>query len=95
MDDSDSEVIHIEGQQRFNISIEGSNAYLDYKKIGEKTLNLVRTYVPHDIRTSGIGSRLADFALQYAMQHRYKIIASCPFIASYIRKNPKYENLIL
>ena len=78
---------------RFELELDGKVAYIDYRIEG-KTLTLLHTEVPKELGGKGIGSMIAEKALDYATINDFKVIPTCTFIAAYIRKNPKYEGLL-
>ena len=80
-------------KQRFELELDKKIAFIDYQLAGE-TITMLHTEVPHELEGKGIGSMLAAKALDYATIHNLKVIPSCTFIADYIRKHPKYENLV-
>jgi uncharacterized protein len=42
----------------------------------------------------GFGSRLVRAALDDARRQNKRVIARCPFVASYIRRHPEYGDLV-
>lgn len=79
--------------QRFELKLDNKIAFIDYQ-IAAKTISMLHTEVPKELGGKGIGGMLAEKALDYATIHDLKVVPSCTFIADYIRKNPKYENLL-
>jgi len=87
-------VRHEPGAHRFVVTIGGSEALLEYREIDGRTLDLHHTSVPPALRGSGIASRLTAYALDYAREHGYKVVPTCPFVAAYIDRHPDYRALL-
>jgi uncharacterized protein len=68
-------------------------AFLTYKEEGG-TIYFVHTEVPPEMEGQGIGGKLAKAGLDYARQHQLKVVARCPFVASYLKRHPEYEDLL-
>ncbi len=77
-------------QNRFEVSLEGRTAIMEYMIAGTNMI-FTHTEVPPEFEGKGIASRMAQFALDYARDHSYKIQALCPFVALYIRRHPEYQ----
>lgn len=79
--------------QRFELELDDKVAFIDYNLLGE-TIDMVHTEVPTELEGKGIGSMLVSKALDYATIHNLKVIPSCPFIADYIKRYPKYKSVL-
>ena len=66
---------------------------LNYKLEGD-TIYLVHTEVPAEMEGKGIGGQLAKAALNYARESKLKVVARCPFVASYLQRHPEYQDLV-
>ena len=78
--------------RRFAADIDGKTAYITYRDLG-RVLDLNHTYVPPEHRGAGLASELTAHALRYAREHGYRIVASCPFVAAYLKRHPQYQEL--
>lgn len=88
------DVLHDEKKHKFYIVIDGKEAVLDYKLVDQETLNYWRTFVPPEFRNKGIASKLVEYALNYAQQHGYYVMPTCPYVHCYMNRNPKYLTLL-
>jgi predicted GNAT family acetyltransferase len=88
----DYTIIHNEKKSRFELSVEGHLAHLDYIR-GDGSLDMNHTLVPKALEGRGIGSALARFALDYAVANDLKVIPTCPFIKVFIDRHPVYQPL--
>lgn len=89
----DSQVQHEKNFHRFAVHLGEATALLAYKQEGD-TLYLVHTEVPSQMEGKGIGGQLAKAGLEYARQNGLKVVARCPFVASYLQRHPEYNDLI-
>lgn len=72
---------------RFEITIDGMTAYLEYERqLGR--IRLIHTEVPPKLQGRALANRLAKHALDAARSDRLTIIAECPVVQAYLRKNP-------
>ena len=79
---------------RFEIERDGHLAYLEYSLAG-KVLQLIHSEVPAELRGRGVGSELAQSALEWAREHGVKVDVVCPSVAAYLEKHPEYADLVL
>lgn len=88
------DVRHDTAAGRFFVEIDGSTAYLDYVRVDERTLDLRSTFVPEALRGRGIAARIVRFALDYAREHGLRVIPTCSYVASTIRREPAFADLV-
>lgn len=94
------EIIQIEDEQRFVARMDdGTEAgYLKYEVRGQglfnKTLAIPSTVVHPEFGGRGIASELASEAFSWARKLGAQVDPICPFISSYIEKNPVYQDLL-
>ncbi len=87
------DVIHNEEEQKFQIFSEGVEAFLGYEMDGNEIL-MYTTQVPKELGGKGVGSLLAKTALDFAVEHHYKIVSSCSFISTYIERHKEYKDYL-
>ena len=81
-------------RHRFEVDVDGVVAFSVYRhKPGVVTF--VHTEVPEALSGRGVGSTLARGALEIVRERGEKVIAECPFIASYIKKHPEFQDLLV
>ena len=80
-------------ESRFELEVEGHTAIAVYRLAGD-TITFVHTEVPEALGGRGVGSRLAQGALENVRARGLKVVAKCPFIAGYIGKHPEYQGLL-
>ena len=87
------DITHNQNAQRFETTIDGQTGYISYQERGD-TLVYDHTIVPQQLGGQGVGSALVEHALNYARKHDKKVVPQCSFVASYIKKHPKYQDLV-
>ena len=88
------DVQHDPEQKKFIAQLDdGEEGYLKYEKRRGNTLDYVSTYVPVSQRGKGLASQVVKHALDYAHQHDFYVIPSCPFVSDYIERHPEYASL--
>ena len=78
---------------RFEAHTEHGVAHLKYIARGN-VLDLVHTEVPPDAEGHGIGAALAKAALDHARAKGLKVIPSCPFVRTFIKRHGEYADLV-
>ena len=91
----DMEIIHDTKNQKFYTVIDGKEAYLRYIVVNTNTLNMIKTYVPNELRGQGIAGKIVEEGLKYAKKNFYSVIPSCSYVEDYINKHEEYENIKL
>jgi predicted GNAT family acetyltransferase len=90
---SQSEVIHNEGEERFELAQGGGTAVAAYRLEGD-TISFTHTVVPEEMEGQGIGSRLVRAALDESRRRGLKVVPLCSFVKSYIERHSEYRDLI-
>jgi uncharacterized protein len=95
------EVVDNPGGKRFEVRVDGElagfAAYLLHPGFGERpgVVLFTHTEVEPDYQGQGVAQELARQALDLVRARGFKAQPRCPFVASYIRKNPEYEDLVV
>lgn len=87
------EVTHNTDKNRFEISLDGHLAVLNYMLKGSIII-FTHTGVPPAIGNRGLGSRLVETGLNYARENELKVRSTCWFVSKYIRRHPEYQDLL-
>lgn len=83
-----------ESEKRFEAPTDHGLAVLDYRMRGDDTVVFTHTEVPERARHHGLGSTLAQAALDWARESGLSVIPRCPFVADWIENNPEYGELV-
>ncbi len=78
---------------RFEMDVDGATAFATYRR-SPGVVTFVHAEVPEALSGKGVGSALAKGALELVRARGEKVVAKCPFIASYIRKHPEVQDLL-
>jgi hypothetical protein len=82
-----------ESSSRFETQVNGHTAILTYRRLG-KSIVLDHTEVPPALEGRGIASKLAGAALEFAHTQHLQVVPLCPYISTYLKKHPEYQNLV-
>lgn len=84
------EVVNDEKAKRYEVRVGDKVAFAQYSLAGSNIV-FTHTEVPPEFEGMGIGSKLARYALDDAVERGLKIQPLCPFINSYVRRHPEYH----
>jgi predicted GNAT family acetyltransferase len=90
-------VAHDPDRRRFVAALEsadGAEAVLDYREVGQGTLDYHHTYVPDQHRGKGVAGELARAALDHARDQGVKVIPSCWYVRRFIDRHREYQDLV-
>jgi predicted GNAT family acetyltransferase len=80
---------------RYEATVDGELAgFAQYRDRGD-TRVFTHTEVLDAFEGGGVGSALAQGALDDVAASGRRVKAQCPFIAAYIRRHPSYESLLV
>jgi predicted GNAT family acetyltransferase len=88
------QVQHDEGNRRFVAEVEGRECVLDYERRDEETLEYQHTFTPEALRGWGIASDVVRYAPEWARRKGQQVVASCPFVKSYVGKHPEFDDVV-
>ena len=86
---SDS-VVDNQAKSRFELTVNGETAFVSYERTNE-ALTLIHTEVPAALHGLHVGETLAEASLQSGRSAGLRIVAVCPFIRAYMRKQRKHR----
>ena len=75
--------------KQFEVTVEGSRAYLSYMDLGKQTIDIYRTFVPDALRGRGVAAALTEQALRYAEDQGYTVIPSCSYVERYMERRQR------
>jgi uncharacterized protein len=93
MTDAAPQVIDNPEAHRYEVPTPAGPGVLVYQR-GGGTIDLLHTEVPPEAEGKGYAGALARAALDAARAAGERVIPSCPYVASYIRRHPEYEPLL-
>ena len=86
-------VAHNQEANRFELTVNGHRAVLDYMLKGEIII-FTHTGVPPSIGGRGLGSKLVKTGLEYARDKGLRVRSMCWFVSKYIRLHAEYQELM-
>ena len=86
-------VTHNEEAQRFELLVDGLRALLTYHRFPDRIV-LVHTEVPQPFEGHGLAAKLSRFALDFAHLNHLRVVPLGPYVSSFIRKHPEYQDLV-
>ena len=88
-------VVMNEATHRFEIALEGETAFAEYRlDSGRGEIVLPHTVVPDAFAGRGFAGALATYAFGWARGHGLKVVPTCAFMASWIKKHPEAQDLV-
>jgi hypothetical protein len=92
------EIHHDSKERRFFFPIEDhKDAQINYELNAEADPNIIdftHTYVSPENREKGIGKKLAETAIRFAIENNFKIKTSCSFVRDYMESRDDYKKLL-
>ena len=88
-----ADIQHDADKQVFTYIEEGQPSVIEYQMRPGNLMVITHTGVPEALGGRGIASRLARHALDHARAQGYKVRPACPFVDTYMRRHPEYEDL--
>jgi predicted GNAT family acetyltransferase len=93
MADDFPEVRNNETAQRFESTVDGHLARLDYERRGD-VLRLIHTEVPRALEGRGIGGAIVRAALAQAEAAGLRVQPVCSYVRRYIERHPETRRML-
>lgn len=93
MNTENSEVIHNPEERRFELTIDGHLAVLDYLMMDD-IIVFTHTGVPPEIEGRNAGVKLAQTGLEYARENGLWVRSRCWFMNKYLQRHPEVQDLL-
>ena len=74
-------------KNQFETVVDGETAVAQYEMAGAQ-MTITHILVPEAIEGLGVGSALAQFAIETARAQNLRIVPQCPFMAAYFARHP-------
>lgn len=88
------DVINNERMRRYELPIAADAMAVAYYTVEDGRVVLRHTEVPFEYGGQGIGTRLARAVFEKLKAERRRVIAKCPFMASYAARHPEYAQML-
>lgn len=89
------QVINNTDKRQYEMPVDGYTPLIEYMVANNGGVYLTHTEVPIALEGMGIGTEMVRQALEDIKDQGLKVVPMCPFVASYIRKNPEWRSLVL
>lgn len=89
---TDSTVHDNKSASRFELAVDGSIAFANYRMAGDRVI-ITHTETPPALRGRGIASELVKGALARIRADGNKVVAGCSFVVDYLNQHPEYADL--
>ena len=94
MTEPNIEVVDVPDLGRFEIRVDGAVAgFTQYVIPDPEHVDFIHTEISDAYAGQGLAGKLATAALGAVRTSGRRAIPHCPFIASFIQKNPEYEDI--
>ena len=83
-----------EQASQYETTIDGHVAYTAYDLEEPDRIVFTHTVVPDALAGRGVAGAIVKFALDDARARKLTVVPQCPYVASYVKKHPEYEDLL-
>lgn len=87
-------VINNSDKNRYELELNGNIAIAEYILNKKGVLFFTHTEVPQELEGQGVASNLIEEAFEDAEERGLKVAPICPFVKSYIQRNPEWKRLL-
>ncbi|MDB3907591.1 N-acetyltransferase [Crocinitomicaceae bacterium] len=89
-----AKLTHDQKDHQYTLHLEnGEEAYVSYVLEG-KMMKLTYSYVPPELRGSGVGKELVEKTFEMLTEEKYKAEAICGYIRAVANRHPKWSMII-
>jgi len=75
-------------KKRFELHIENETAFIEYIQAKNNIIYLTHTEVHRSLEGNGLGAIIVSKTLEFIEKNGFKMAPLCPFVASYLKRNP-------
>jgi len=86
-------VHHNQAAHKFELVEDNLTSIVEYELDGQ-VMDITHTIVPDAVGGRGIAGDLNKEALNTARQNGWKVKATCPYTAAYIKRHPEFQDLL-
>lgn len=90
----ETDVTHEPARGRFVARLGESESHLVYRSAGDGSVDFRSTWVDPAVRGRGVGEALVKRALEWARGEGLRVIPSCWFVGTVVRRHPEYRDLL-
>ena len=86
-------VTHNQEAHRFEATVNGLRSLITYRRFPDR-LVLQHTEVPPPLEGKGLAAKLTRTALDFARASHLRVVPLCPYVSSFLRRYPEYQDLL-
>ena len=87
------DIRHDTAAHRFETTLEGHTACVEYTSLADGTLDIRHTLVPGAIQGRGVAAALTRTLLEYARANGRKVRPTCSYAQAFRMRHPQYAAL--
>ncbi len=87
------EVQHDSESKKFFIKNKGQEAHMTYHYQDNETLVYAHTFVPPELRGSGLAGKVVRTALEWARSQGLKVVPTCSYVQKFVRRHPEFQDV--
>lgn len=91
---TENKLINNKGRGQYEFHIDGYVPKIEYIINKEGNIYLTHTEVPPALSGQGIATDMVEQALADIKEEGLYVVPLCPFVASYIKKNPEWKEIV-
>lgn len=88
------EIHDVPERDRYLLTVDGQHAGIVTYALEGDRITLIHTGIRPEFSGRGLAQKLAVFVLDDARARGLRVRPDCPFMASYIRRHPAYQDLV-
>ncbi len=93
-DSKPNDVVHNQAESQFQLKLGEVMGVLHYK-ILDNVIQMLSVEVPIAHRNQGHAAEITKAALEFAKSCNLEVEPHCPYVKSFLRKNPEYSSLVV
>jgi hypothetical protein len=90
----EEKVMHEPDNKRFVIYSEDKETFVEYKMTNDK-IDLYHTYSDPSLRGKGLAAHVVRAAMEFAKENNLKVIPTCSYVQSFVRRYDEYKDLVV
>lgn len=83
-----------EKQSQYETTVDGHTGYAAYDLEDPDRIVFTHTIVPPELEGRGVASAIVKYALEDVRARNLKVVPQCPYVASFIKRHPEYQDLL-
>ncbi|MBV6646660.1 MAG: N-acetyltransferase [Cyclobacteriaceae bacterium] len=81
-------------KKRFELTVDGYMAKVEFIQNKKGVMYLVHTEVPKELVGQGVGNKIVKESLDYLVENNLKLAPLCPFVAAYVKRHAEYQRIL-